>query len=353
MAATARPTLGQVAELAGVSVASVSRVLNGLPASADMAERVRTAVDELGYVPDAMARSLKVGRTEQLALVVADVGNPAYIAMMHAVAATVRASGYRLVLSTDQSDPDEELRILQGLSHGYADGLILSPLRVTDALLTELDRLRLPTVVIGTVPESLKVDNVRADSARGVGMAVTHLIETGRHRIGFVNGPVDTVPGRARQRGFERAARRHTLPREDSPQVAAADFTFAAGRVAARELLRQHRPDAVVCANDLLAVGVIHELDSMGLRVPGDVAVVGMDDTDLAEMVFPGLTSVNLGSADRGTIAATLLLERIKDPSRAPRRVKVAPHLTVRGSTAAPLRAVGDPAGAPVERGGA
>lgn len=335
-----RPTLGQVAELAGVSVASVSRVLNGLPASAEMAERVRTAVDELGYVPDAMARSLKVGRTEQLALVVADVGNPVYVAMMHAVAETVRASGYRLVLSTDQSDPDEELRILQGLSHGYADGLIISPLRVTDALLTALGRLRLPTVVIGSVPKHLEVDNVRADSARGIGMAVAHLIDTGRRRIGFVNGPQDTVPGRARQRGFDRAARRYALATEQCPQIAADDFTFAAGRLAARAVLHEHRPEALVCANDLLAVGVIHELDSMGLRVPDDVAVVGMDDTDLAEMVFPGLTSVSLGSADRGTIAATMLLERIKDPGRAPRRIKVAPHLVIRGSTAAPLRAV-------------
>jgi LacI family transcriptional regulator len=342
MSSPTRPTLGQVAQLAGVSVASVSRVLNDLPASAEMAARVRAAVDELGYVPDAMARSLKVRRTEQLALVVADVGNPIYVTMMHAVAAAVRTSGYRLVLSTDQSDPDEEMRILQGLSHGYADGLILSPLRVTDALLTELRQPRLPTVVIGTVPDDLPVDNVRADSARGIGLAVKHLIATGRRRIGFINGPLDTVPGAARQRGFDRAARRLGLDRDECPRIAAHDFTFAAGRQAARQLLSAHRPDALVCANDLLAVGVIHELDSMGLKVPQDMAVAGMDDTDLAEMVFPGLTSVSLGSADRGTIAATLLLERIKDPARAPRRVTVAPHLVVRGSTAAPLRVVRD-----------
>ncbi|HET8588563.1 MAG TPA: LacI family DNA-binding transcriptional regulator [Nakamurella sp.] len=342
MSSPTRPTLGQVAQLAGVSVASVSRVLNDLPASAEMAARVRAAVDELGYVPDAMARSLKVRRTEQLALVVADVGNPVYVTMMHAVAAAVRTSGYRLVLSTDQSDPDEEMRILQGLSHGYADGLILSPLRVTDALLTELRQPRLPTVVIGTVPDDLPVDNVRADSARGIGLAVKHLIATGRRSIGFINGPLDTVPGAARQRGFDRAARRLGLDRDECPRIAAQDFTFAAGRLAARELLSAHRPDALVCANDLLAVGVIHELDSMGLKVPQDMAVAGMDDTDLAEMVFPGLTSVSLGSADRGTIAATLLLERIKDPARAPRRVTVAPHLVVRGSTAAPLRVVRD-----------
>jgi LacI family transcriptional regulator len=338
-----RPTLGQVAELAGVSVASVSRVLNDLPASPEMASRVRAAAEELGYAPDAMARSLKVGRTDQLALVVADVGNPVYVAMMHAVAAVVRASGYRLVLSTDQSDPDEELRILAGLGHGYADGLILSPLRVTDSLLVELRRPRVPTVVIGTLPDDVPVDNVRADSARGVGLAVRHLIDTGRTSVGFINGPTDTVPGKARQRGFDRAVRRLGLDRTRCPTVHAEDFTFEAGRAAVQQLLAGHRSDAVVCANDLLAIGAMHELVGMGLTVPTDVAVAGMDDTDLAGMILPGLTSVNLGSADRGTIAASLLLERIKDPDRPPRRITVAPRLVVRGSTAAPLRVVGGP----------
>ena len=339
----ARATLGQVADLAGVSVSSASRVLNNLPASPEMTAKVQAAAGELGYFPDVMARSLKVGRTQQLALVVADVGNPVYVTMMNAVAATVRKAGYRLVLSVDQSDPDEELQILAGLSHGYADGLILSPLRVTDALLAELRIARVPTVVIGTLPTGMPVDNVRADSARGIGLVVRHLVDTGRSRIGFVNGPTDTVPGRARQRGFDRTVRRLNLDRAACPVEYAADFTFEAGRSAARALLARSRPDAVVSANDLIAVGVMHELIELGLSVPDDVAVAGMDDTDLAGMMVPGLTSVNLGSADRGSIAASLLLERIKDPTRPPRRITVAPRLVVRGSTLAPLRLV-DPA---------
>lgn len=330
-----RSTLGQVAELAGVSIASVSRVLNGQAASVDMIERVNDAVARLGYVPDATARSLKVGRTEQLALVVADVGNPAYVTMMHAVANTVRASGYRLVLSTYRSDPADILDVLRSFSRGYADGLVISPLRVTKDLTEEITRLALPTVVIGTVPESLAVDNVRADSARGVRLLVDHLVEQGRRAIGFINGPAGTVPAIARQRGFERGARRHALEAERCPIVAADEFTFAAGRDAARTLLAGHRPEALICANDLLAVGAMHELAKAGLRVPDDVAVAGVDDTDLASMTFPGLTSVSLGSAERGSMAATLLLERIKDPARPPRRVKVHPYLVVRGSTAA------------------
>ncbi len=339
--ALSRPTLGQVAERAGVSVASVSRVLNDLPASPVMAARVRAAVDELGYAPDAMARSLKVGRTEQIALVVADIGNPVYVSMMHAVAAVIRTAGYRLVLSTGDSDPDEEVEIVRGLSHGYADGLVLCPLRVTEPLLEELRATRVPTVVIGRVPEDLALDNVRADSVRGVGMAVTHLVETGRRRIGFINGPVDTVPGSARQRGFDRAVRRLGLGRDSSMIEIADDFTFDAGRSAASLLLDRAVPDALVCANDLLAVGAMHELATRSIPVPDQVAVVGVDDTELAGMVHPDLTSVSLGSADRGRIAATLLLDRLDDPGRPPRRVTVAPRLVIRGSTMAPLRLVG------------
>lgn len=338
--APSRPTLGQVAEHAGVSAASVSRVLNDLPASPGMTARVRAAAAELGYAPDAMARSLKVGRTEQIALVVADIGNPVYVAMMHAVGAVVRTAGYRLLLSTGESDPDEEIEIVRGLSHGYADGLVLCPLRVTEPLLDELRAIRVPTVVIGRVPADLAVDNVRADSVRGVGMAVRHLVDTGRSRIALINGPVDTVPGSARQRGFDRAIRRLGAARNPALIETAEDFTFDAGRAAAERLLDRTVPDAVVCANDLLAVGALHTLAARGLVVPDEVAIVGVDDTELAGMVHPALTSVSLGSADRGRIAATLLLDRLEDPSRPPRRITVAPRLVVRGSTVAPLRLI-------------
>ena len=329
----ARPTLSQVADLAGVSVASVSRVLNGLPASAEMASRVRAAVDSLGYTPDARARSLKVGRTEQLVLVVPDVGNPVYTGLMRSVAAVVKDAGYRLLLSTGNSDPAEEIAILDGLSSGYADGVIISPLRMTEPILDALQRIRHPAVVIGTPPEGVPLDAVQADSAAGVELAIRHLVDTGRRRIAFVNGPADTVPGAARARGFDRAD--DALLAGTGTRFAAADFTVEAGRRVVDDLLA-HRPDAVLCANDLLAFGVLGVLHARGVRVPDDVAVVGVDDTDLAEVVPPGLTSVNLGSAERGAAAARLLLERIAAPDRPPERVVVRPWLTPRGSSTPP-----------------
>lgn len=329
-----RPTLAHVAEHAGVSVASASRALNGASASLEMIARVEAAAAQLGYVADVMARSLKVGRTEQLALSVADLGNPVYVSMMRAVESVVREAGYRLVLSSTGSDADEEIEILRNLNRGYADGLVISPLRVTPGLLTELAGVRLPVVVVGTLPASVRVDNVRANSPRGIGLAVDHLVSTGRTRIAFVNGPLDTVPGASRARGFARACRAAELSIPEELRVVTEDFTYAAGERAAERLLTGPLPDAVLCANDLLAVGAMRGLAAGGVRVPADVAVVGMDDTDLARQCTPSLTSVSLGSTERGRIAAILLLERLADDDRAPRRVTVQPRLSVRESSA-------------------
>ncbi|MFD7159486.1 LacI family DNA-binding transcriptional regulator [Kribbella sp. NPDC059898] len=340
-----RPTIAGVARAAGVSVASVSRVLNGLPATEEMTERVRRAVAELGYVPDARARSLKVGRTFQLTLAVADVGNPVYVTMMRAVEEVVSAAGYRLVVTTTGPEVVDEVALVQGMARGYADGLLISPIRVDEDLVKAIRACEVPVVVAGSVPSKAGVDTVRANSPKGMLLAVDHLTYCGRRRIAFLNGPADTVPGAARAKGFAEALKAHNL--KPVAVVEANDFTFAAGRTAGLELLKSRGSaktrassshpgggfDAVVCANDLLAVGLMHELAAGGLDVPGDVAVVGMDDSELAEQSFPPLTSVNLGSAERGRRAAELLLARIDDNDRTPRRIVVQPSLSIRRST--------------------
>lgn len=329
-----RATVVMVAERAGVSIASVSRVLNGLSTSTDVRETVLRAAAELDYTPDAVARSLKVGRTDQVALAVADVGNPVYVTMMRAIADVLGNAGYRLVISAGGADEADQIAQLTALSRGYCDGLVLSPLRVTDHLLDALVATRQPVAVIGSLPDRIEIDNVRADSPSGVGLALEHLVGQGRRRIAFVNGPLDTVPGTARQRGFLEHATRLGLPTSNDLLTACADFTYAAAVPAITELLDVARPDAVMCANDLLAVAAINVLRRRDIAVPDDVAVVGMDDTEIAELVSPTLTSVDLGAARRATAAAELLLDRLAGHDRAlpARRVVVAPSLTIRGS---------------------
>ncbi|MGI8645504.1 MAG: LacI family DNA-binding transcriptional regulator [Nocardioides sp.] len=221
-----------MAERAGVSVASVSRVLNGLSASEDMSLRVREAVAHLGYRPNAMARSLKVRRTQQLALAVADVGNPVYVEMMRAIEVETKARGYRLLVSSTGGHVGDTRALIESLAHGFADGLILSPVRVDDDLVDALRGLDLAVVVIGTVPQELAVDNVRANSSGGVRLALEHLHAGGRRRIAFVNGPVDTVPGSARRRAFERTAR--ALGLDPDPRLASRPRTSPSGPAGAR-----------------------------------------------------------------------------------------------------------------------
>ncbi|MCW2918721.1 MAG: LacI family transcriptional regulator [Actinomycetia bacterium] len=329
----ARPTLATVARIAGVSVASVSRVLNGMPASSEMESRVRNAADSVGYVPDAFARSLRAGRTDQLALAVADVGNPVYVAMMRAIETHLRSTGYRLVLHSTGSGLDDELDVLASVRNGYVDGLILQSLRITDELIDELRQLTLPVVVIGTLPDNVPIDNVRTDSKAGMRLAVEHLVAAGRRRIALLNGPADTGPGAARAQGFAEGMAEAGL--DDATTATCDDFTHTAGYQAAGRLLAGNRSlDALACSNDLIAMGALRALAEAGLRTPEDVAVIGMDDTDLAPMCNPPLSSVSLGAAERATTAVRLLLERIALPKLAPRRVTVHPQLVVRASTA-------------------
>jgi len=283
-----------------------------------------------------MARSLKIRRSQQLALAVADVGNPVYVEMMRAIEDETRVRGYRLLVSSTGGRMEDTRELLDSLGQGYADGLVLSPLRVDPELVEALQRVDFPLVVIGTVPPELGIDNVRANSAGGVRMALEHLHDQGCRKVGLLNGPADTVPGSARRKAFERTAKTLGLDPDDALRIEADDFTLAAGRAAAEKMLDHASPDAILGGNDLLAIATMQVLTERGLSIPEDVAVVGMDDTELAGVTTPTLTSVSLGASARGRTAARLLLERLDDPDRPAQRVTVQPHLTVRRSSLLP-----------------
>ena len=325
-----RPTLVTVARLADVSVASASRVLSGGQATPEMERRVREAAAQLGYEPDTAARSLRARRTKQLAFAVPDVGNPAYVEMMRGIESVTRESGHRLLIQSTGGDSAAEVSLIQSLGQFYVDGLIIVPIRITDELLRALAVTAAPTAVVTSLPDGTPVDNVRTDSGLGVTFAVYHMLASGRRAFAMLNGPADTVPGAERSRGF--AAALELVGLRAAGAELADDFTYAAGLVAARRLLARCQPDAIVCGNDLLAFAVIRALREQGLDVPRDVAVAGIDNTELAEMHLPSLTSVSLESGPRGQLAARMLLGRIADPDLPPRREKVLPRLVVRES---------------------
>lgn len=334
--APTRATLPQVAAHAGVSLASASRALHGNGASPAMVGRVRAAAEELGYHPDVTGRSLRMRRTFQIAFAVADIGNPVYVEMMSAIQRVVSDRGYRLLVAETGDTPQETVALVRSLVAGSVDGLVISPLRVDDHLVDALRTTDRPVVVIGRPLEGDRLDCVSTDSADGIGQAVAHVAALGRRRIGFLNGPADTTPGEARRRGFDAAVHAPGFDAETVEPALADDFTVAAGLEAARALLARHAGaplDAVVAANDLLAIGVVKAAHEAGLRVPDDLAVTGMDDTELGRVFHPSLTSVSLGADVRGRAAAELLLGRLEDPGHERRNVTVEPRLVVREST--------------------
>jgi LacI family transcriptional regulator len=331
----ATPTLATVARLANVSLASASRVLNGIKTNPETLRRVTEAAAATGYVPNAAARTLRSRRTGQIAFAMPELANPVYTSMVASIAQAARASGSRLILHSTDADPGDELSFIEDLKQRYVDGLIIVTLDFTSAHVAAIADAAVPIAVLGNPPEGTKVDTVRANSSQGATEAVKHLYERGRRRIALLNGPEHTGPGGARRRGYLQGLRACRLERDDALVEVGADFTIDAGRDAAERLLARTRPDAIFCANDPIAIGALTALRERGLDVPRDIALVGMDDTTFARVTTPTLTSVDLGGAERARIAAELLLARIDQPKRRVRTVAVEPKLVVRESSGA------------------
>ncbi|SEG80369.1 transcriptional regulator, LacI family [Actinacidiphila yanglinensis] len=328
------PTVETIAARAGVSIASVSRVLNGHGARPNTVRRVEQAAAELGYVPNGVARSLKGGRTRQLTFAMPDVGNPVYVSMVRQIQATAKPLGYRLLLHSTDAVAEDELDVVRSLADRTSDGLILVPIRVTGEHLDVMAAAARPVVVIGSLPDEAPVDSVRADSVSGTLLAMRHLLASGRRRTAFINGPADTVPGRNRSLGYRTALAEAGLEHDPALTVTT-EFDISAGAAAMHRLLDAAPGiDSVFCANDQLALGAVHAAHDRGLRIPEDLAVAGMDNSELARASHPALTSVDLGSAERGRIAAEMLLSRLDGEDHDVRCETVAARLVVRGSTA-------------------
>jgi len=328
------PTIVDVAKRAGVSVGSVSRVLNGVANCAPaLRERVQRAICELDYVPNHAARSLKRRSTEQIELVVPDIANPVYVAMAKSVQEVARERGYRLSLISTDGNPLEESLAVKNLERQHVDGLVICSIRVTPGFVEQVTASRHKVCVIGKLPPRAEVDNVHVDSVLGAALAVKHLAEGGRRTIALINGEAQTVPARARLEGYQQGLMENGFAHDASLSVHSA-FTMLGGYTATAPLLEAHSEiDAVFCANDLIALGVMRRLRELGKRVPEDVAVVGVDNIDLGKVSSPTLTSVSLLAGERGRLATELLTERLAAPELEPRNVVVTPRLIVRESS--------------------
>lgn len=333
-----RATLVEVARHAGVSLGSASRALHGSGASERMVRRVKAAAADLGYRPHVAGRSLRTKRTFQVAFAVADIGNPVYVEMLTEIHRVLAPHGYRVVVMSTGNSTRSTCELLGSLDDSLIDGLIISPLRIDTEFIELATTSPVPVVTIGRPLDDHGIDTVSTDSGEGIRLAVEHLLASERRRLLFLNGPLDTTPGNARQRGYESISSEIEARGENLGTVVAADFTVVAGaRAIERHLATAQAHDqlieGIVAANDLLAIGAIHALREHGVRVPADVAVVGMDDTELGRVFQPTLTSVSLGATRRGNLAAELILRRVEHRQEAASHLHVGPELIVRQST--------------------
>jgi LacI family transcriptional regulator len=294
----AKATVKDVAERAGVSTATVSRVLTGRRGTGvEVAERVLEAVDALGYVPDYLAKALRDQRTATLGVVVPDITNPFFPALIQAIEASARAVGFSILLVDARNDPDEERRVAELLLGRRVDGILISPCHLTrsvalvEQLVSSVSVVQIDRVVSSGVP------SVSADDAQPMAQLAAIAARTGRQRAAFVGSEPTVSTSHSRQEAF---AAQFGL----ADRVLVGDFSVEWGRAAARELVRRW-PDLqfVVCASDLIAFGVIQELDVLGRRVPDDIAVTGWDDTLLAIASRPTITTVRQPIAEMARLA--------------------------------------------------
>jgi DNA-binding LacI/PurR family transcriptional regulator len=309
-----RPTLEAVAERAGVSRATASRVVNSSEGvRAPLAERVRRAVEELGYVPNQAARSLVTRRNDAIAVVVAEpetrfFADPFFAQQVRGISKELTAHDNQLVLLLTEGAADYE-RVGRYLAGGHVDGALLFSLHADDSLPALARRAGVATVIGGrpgwSDSETLYVD---CDNRGGARDAVRHLVGLGRRRIGHIAGPLDQTASVDRLNGF-----RDMLPEAGPDLIAEGDFTPEGGSRAMAELLDRHADlDAVFAASDVMASGALRVLRRRGLRVPEDVAVVGFDDiVSVAEWTDPPLTTIRQDIEEMGRLMARLLLRAL------------------------------------------
>lgn len=329
-------TMRDVAEMAGVSITTVSHVINKTRAVAPgTAERVLAAVDATGYTGDAIARSLVTGGTRSIGLALPLTGDPQLTVLLRAVDAELTAAGHTLILADTHDDPESETAAVRSLRSRRVDGVLLTPSpQASDAVLPELRKAEVPTVLVGRLPEHTGIDQVGPENVQATSDLVRHLGDLGHRRIALLTGPDGVSTAAERALGYRLGLGRAKLV-WDAELVASAP---AGGTTEAMERLLDlpEPPTAVVAGDHPSLVGVLRAARRRKLRIGLDLALVAHEDVDWAELVDPPVTATVQPVAEIGRTAVRMLLDRIADPDRAPNSVRLPPTLVHRQSCGCP-----------------
>lgn len=329
------PNIADVARRAKVSPATVSRHLMGHKVRA--AEAIEAAISELGYRPSPIARSLRSGRTQTIAVVIPDISNPFFGAAIKGAEDIARAQNYTLAVFSTDDMADVERTTLTRI-RGRVDGLIIAPAVHTTLDATELERLGIPVVLLDReLDEQAGFDTVLVDSAGGAAAAAAHLLSLGHQRFGLITGPLPTTPAQQRLNGFLKALEDAGLDPQET-EVLDGRFSEAGGHQAMLRLLSSAvPPTAVFVANNEMTIGAVRAARDLGIRIPEDVSMVGFDDHPVASLLTPALTVVDRPTHEQGALAMRLMLRRLGgDRQDSSRQIVLDTRLVVRGSTSSP-----------------
>lgn len=324
-----------VAQRAGVSNATVSRVLTNKPhVREEVRQRVLTAINELGYQPSRVARSLRIQRSHIIGLIISDIQNPFFTNLVRAVEDVAYQHQYGLILCNSDEDEEKEKLYIDLMRAEMVAGVLITPTRETNSPCKKLIEANIPVIAVDRRILDLEVDTVVADNVGAAFELVSHLIADGHQRIGGIFATSDITTGRERREGYSQALQSHGLPLD--PQLVRMGLpTEDTGYRFASELLDlPNRPTALFTGNNLLTTGAIRVINERGLHIPAEIALGAFDEMSWMSLIKPSLTVMAQPTYELGRTAANLLLQRIKDRSRPQQEVVLKSQFFIRQSCA-------------------
>ena len=306
-------TMREVAENAGVSIATVSHVINGTRfVSPEVRKRVKNVMQELGYRPNSLARSLRIGETKTIGMIVPDVSNQFFADISRQIENISFQQDYSVILCNTDNNIEKQLSYISTLLTKQVDGVVFISAGESPEHLEQLSFSQVPVVVVDRDAALAYADVVLLDNKDAGYKAARHLAELGHQQIACISGPNDLAPSMLRVEGFKKALADAGLPCKKEYMVMG-DFLFSGGEKSMNTLLNQNPiPSAVFALNDMMAIGAITAIRKAGLRVPEDISVVGFDDIEMASAVSPTLTTISQPIKQMAQIAAELLIKKIK-----------------------------------------
>jgi LacI family transcriptional regulator len=331
-----RQDIHDVARLARVSIATVSRTINHIPTvNPKMAKRVWEAIRELNYFPNTQARALVSGRSRLLGLIVSEITNPFFPELIQGFEEIAVENGYEILIGSTNYDPERMKSCIRRMVERNAEGVAVMTFGIEQPLLDQLADRKIPLVFVDVAPNRPGMSVLRVDYHHGIRQGVQHLAALGHRSIAFVAGPQRLHSAQSRLSAFKKALQECGIPVEDK-FIIEGDHTMEGGLAAATRILEhKNLPTAIMCSNDMLAIGVLHKLSRSGLQVPGDVSIIGFDDIHMAEMMIPSLTSIQMSRSDLAHAAVTALRSHLEGSSPK-REYTIDTRLVVRESTGFP-----------------